>query len=446
MLWSSEVKYRKIMNQKYYDRIIKIYQQVLQSSLSKVSFDGNQHKILGNRILKVKKKPPISFNVVAKIGEGTYGAIYALDDNEHVIKIEKKIRFPEKYLYDELYQDESVPIDEKQNIQKEYEKLDRSDLAKFCYSIAISALLGEQNVGPPIVIDECFVTEKLQVNFNGRPLRVHDDKDEFICVTKMKKYTMDLLDFCVKKNEMTPDDISKIEKKLGEGIDKLHEIGIICSDIKPANALVLYNFKEKTLVDVCLSDFDTKFCCLKLDSSTSIRDTVVDTCPSQDTTDSEHNKLATKMQMSWATYIFSRKKVVLFKKELMEFLSIAIEDEDLIPRMKQARVLDQFDHYVVKKMLGTEEMQNLNKQDLKANIKLLAQQFILKLADMEEKQGTQKDIISYIQNRIETRQQNVEKFVGKLKDRVYDKKPKREKIKLALKRFTDALAEMAKIP
>lgn len=373
MSWTSMIKYRNIMSQKHNLRLDYLYNKF------GIKVEENMEK---STSLDVSSQNPI--------GKGTFGAIYPLSptkdegDTEYVVKI--------------------------QRIEKS-----QYDLELFSADVALCTLLGENDVGPKIAFDECFVTEELILESDKEinNLFCTEFEDCVFGVIKMEKYTYDLCSF-FQENDLKS--LYIVEEKLGHCIDKMHDLGVVCSDIKPHNALIKKIGRK--VIDVRLTDFDFKFCCTFSD---------LGPCLKVETHDDRYlqlSKMATKMQMSWTTYLHCNEEVLLFKKDVIEFLKEAQKDETLIPNMMKQN-LQLFDNYV---------LEHIPQSFLTSDTKhiLNAVNSYLGLLEIAERKTIQK-VVNIIQDRIERRDRNVKKFIDELK-------PKRD-VPHSLKQVADYLSE-----
>jgi tRNA A-37 threonylcarbamoyl transferase component Bud32 len=97
----------------------------------------------------------------------------------------------------------------------------------------------DENIGPSVPTDFFMLLDKT-------------------CYILMESYDSDLMDY-ISTNELSTNTISSIESQITEKLERLHYLGILCSDQKLKNILV--KDVDGVKVKVVLTDFDTSYCC-----------------------------------------------------------------------------------------------------------------------------------------------------------------------------------------
>ena len=136
--------------------------------------------------------------------------------------------------------------------------------------------------------------------------------------------------------------IDAIETQLSQNIDGLYDANLICSDIKPTNVLIKYRDGP---LKVRMADFDANFCCFRsvgtgFSCKRPLDGTLIETA-----------KNATKMQLSWTTFLYAKMansnvRPVLFRESSRAFLSALGQNKDLAHDLERMHVLETFSHYV----------------------------------------------------------------------------------------------------
>lgn len=208
---------------------------------------------------------PIRIKVGEKIGSGGYGFIHVLQSDSN--KVVKFVR--------------------------------QSGKKTFCQEAAINVVLGNHDLGVTAFEDE-FQYGTLYIEFKIGLVQRFDGG-----VMVLERYDDDLTKYFkrVFENDTTLQ-ITFLNKKLSENIDKLFSHGITCSDIKPENVLIKYDANKQFIKKVRISDYDSKFCCLHeifFQTHPEKRD-IFPGC-TFDKELIEIAKNATKMQLSVTTYL-----------------------------------------------------------------------------------------------------------------------------------------------
>lgn len=200
---------------------------------------------------------------------------------------------------------------------------------RFREDAALCWLLGEHCIGPRVtsaylVDDDARVGRDslcarvlrdvgVEAELDHAGTRVEGRRLLGVGVLHMDRYDGDVVDFF---RTHTADAGRALGERLAEKIDRLYDLGVVCADAKPQNALYRW---ERGELDVRLADFDTRNCC-------SLHGwCAVPRCAALE--DLELAKLATKMQYSWTTYLLSERRPLILKAEAVEFFRRAYDPE-----------------------------------------------------------------------------------------------------------------------
>lgn len=173
--------------------------------------------------------------------------------------------------------------------------------------------------------------------------------------------------------------LAKVSKLLGLQIDRMCELGIVCSDMKPDNVLVLHDGPHVS--KVYLSDFDKRFCCRYDGSSPSL----LHACKDAPSIKTEHVKLALKTQLCWTTilhtYPWAIGRPLIFEEEARRFLELCADRPEMLQHLTVP--LQSFHHYTDVDLFGKQPEQERTSADWRNAVSEAIRVFAHKIAPIE---------------------------------------------------------------
>ena len=218
------------------------------------------------------------------MGEGLFGSVYRLKDQEIVVKISP-------------------------------------GNSRFKESAALSIVMGVIGVGPKCYPELIKTYENLTMTkrdgfwgLSNTYIKKHD-----VGVLAMDAYSCDLA-FYLTQYKISKANVDRIETDLSKRIKILIDNDIIYSDVKPQNILVEHEGGK--ISKLCITDFDAELCCINIKPIANIHFDHLLTC-NPIIIEEEMAILAFKMQICMTTYeyIIQAQKTgpFIFAKEAKEF-------------------------------------------------------------------------------------------------------------------------------
>lgn len=227
-----------------------------------------------------------------------------------------------------------------------------SDQEAFYESAALSIVMGESLIGPVCYKDGTYIARQVILQHpNGSQSTFQPKKNATRTgVLSMEVFTSDLEAYFKKhSHQVFFREKAKIEAFLTVCIEGMVTAGILCSDIKPKNALVRCD-STGIIEKVVLSDFDTRYCCRNEESDTDSRFPKFKVCSPPFTERMRDIAiLAIKLLMCWTTQVYgsmegTRSPPVIFAEESLQFFRKCVETPEILKSMDN--MFDQFRHYV----------------------------------------------------------------------------------------------------
>ena len=277
-------------------------------------------------------------------------------------------------------------------VKLEYDQAGREMYKLYKQDISMSVLMSREKIGPRVFEEDTKLTRCLVYYMDDKKTTI----DTLTSITTMQPFEADLGQY-LKGVEFVQGSVLKteLETRLGTAIDKMYEIGILCTDMKPKNVLVNVNSDSLLIEDLKICDFGGSFCWY-----------FVDELPHSSYV--EYFKMATKMQFCWLSY-FKYEKLI-FVEHTMKLIETCIDiDQDLFTYLK-VNALSQFNYYLKDYMGGNTNIDTLKEFTTTLFIKYREESvanFIIddwySLVKVPPHMRMSKQFVTYLQNKVATR-------------------------------------------